>query len=441
MLRNTLFLIGCVLPCLGLAGPAAAQEDASRPLMTLDDALRLAYENNVAIRMARNEAAIAANDHSIGNAGFLPSVSLSAQQSRRSIGGFSNGSEGFGTANSFDLAMNVNATLFDGFGQFAAYDRLASQQEYAALAADHTVEATLADVVVGYFDLVRLQEQVEVLRETVALSEERLRIAELRRDVGTASELEARRARVDLNADRAALLRQELALANARTSFTQLLAYDGFDYRVADTIHVDRSLRPEELRATAPAQNKTLRVARQARETATLTRRELRTEWFPTVSLQAGYAFNELPREMGLPVNRPAGFSYGLAATWSMFDGFDRRRRLQNADLRLRNSDLAVQEAATQLDARFDNAALTYRNSLELVDLERENVSLAALNVEVALERFRQGTITSIELREVQTALAGTESRFINAQFEAKRAEVELRQLSGTLQARYPASR
>ena len=65
--------------------------------------------------------------------------------------------------------------------------------------------------------------------------------------------------------------------------------------------------------------------------------------------------------------------------------------------------------------------------------LEEESLTLARQNVDIALERFRLGTITSVELREVQEQLTQAQSRLLLAQFEAKRAETELLRLSGRL--------
>src|SRR5690606_14893000 len=211
-----------------MVGAAVAQ-----PELSLSEAIRLARENNYAIRIADNDVRMAENDYSIGNAGFLPTLSLNANQSRRAFGNFSDDGGSFATASTVDLSMDLSTTIFDGGGRFATYRRLGSELELIERSAERTMASVLADVVVAYYDLVRRQQQLEVLRDAVEVSEERHRIAELRRDLGSASELEVRRARVDLNADRAELLRQEVELANAKASFKRLLARDGdFDFTV-----------------------------------------------------------------------------------------------------------------------------------------------------------------------------------------------------------------
>ncbi len=408
----------------------------AQPVLTLEDAVRATLEHNFEVRMARNDARIAANDYSLGNAGFLPSISMRAQQSRRTYGRDTGDSANpvFNSVNTVDVGMNLSTTLFDGFRQFTAYQRLESQMELAELGADWTTENTVAGVVTAYYDLVRQQEQIEVMQEAVDISEERVEIAELRRDLGSGSELDVRRARVDLNADRAALLRQRVSLTNAKAEFNRLLGRDiGLDYVVADSIRIEEPLALDALRTSSLQNNKTLAVVRQGEETAQLARREVQSEWFPSIGLTAGYAFNELTQELGMLASQPPGLSYGLTANIPLFDGFNRRRRRANADLRLRNAELAVAETNIALETRLENAHQNLRFSLELVDLERENVSLAKLNLEVALERFRLGTITSVDLREVQSALTNAEGRFITAQFEAARAQTQLLQISGTL--------
>ena len=427
----------CLFSLVFILSPCAGSVVVhAQSLLTLEEAVGTALERNYTIRISRNDARSAANDYSLGNAGFLPSVSLSAQQSRRTFGRDSGNEAGpvFGSVNTVDLGMNLSTTLFDGFGQFATYQWLESQMDLAELRADQTTETTVAGVVISYYDLVRQQQQIEVFEEAVEISQERVEIAQMRNDLGSASELEVRQARVDLNADRATLLRQRVSLTNAKAEFNRLLASDaGLDYIVADTIHVLRNLSIDDLRESTAHSNKTLAVVRESEESALLARREIRSEWFPTLDLTAGYAFNDLSQEIGVIASRPPGLSYGLTATVDLFDGFNRRRRRENADLQVRSAELALADAQIAVESQLENSYQNFQFSLELIDLERENMGLAQLNLDVALERFRLGTITSVELRDVQSALTNAESRFITAQYEAARAQTELLQLSGLL--------
>ncbi len=421
-----------VLIFFGFTSPAHGQLNEQAPLLSLEEAIRIAQENNYAVRIARNEAEIARNNYTIGNAGYLPSVGLTAQNSQSAL--LRTRNDGFGSQNSVDMAAGLSMTLFDGMARPARYRRLEALSEHGAANAERIAEATLADVITLYYNVVRQQQQLAVQREAVAISEERVRIAELRRDLGSASELEVRRARVDLNADRAALLREETALLGTKAALNQILGReDNPEFRATDDIFVTRGLSLPALEQTALQQNKALRQAEQQRTVAEFSRQEVRAEWFPRLDLQVGYVFNDLTGDIGLPVTRPGGFSYGLTASFDLFDGFNRSRRMQNAQLDIQNTQLAIDDTRISIQTELEQAFQAYENSLALIDLEEENAALAQQNVEVALEQFELGTITSVELREVQTALLDANSRLVTARFEAKQAEIDLLHLSGQL--------
>jgi outer membrane protein TolC len=122
-----------------------------------------------------------------------------------------------------------------------------------------------------------------------------------------------------------------------------------------------------------------------------------------------------------------------VSLTFDLFDGFNRWRRQQNAEIRTTNAQFAVEDVRSQLVTALTSAYDRYRNRLRLVELERQNRAAVQANVDVALKQFELGTITSVELREVQEQFIEAESRLLTAQFEAKQAEVELLRLSGRL--------
>ncbi len=244
-----------------------------------------------------------------------------------------------------------------------------------------------------------------------------------------------RLALVDLNADRAALLRQENALAQSKAFLNRLLDRTGDDYRVADSIEVDTTLDRAALEATALAQAPDLRAAEASTEASEEDRVAVRREIWPRVDLTAGYVFDQVTDPIGLTPGQAGGFTYGLTATFDLFDGFDRQRRLDNAALRVQQQEEALGQTRTALLTGLESAYAVYERSLVLVELEEENAEAARQNVNVALERFRLGVSTSLELREVQRALTDAQSRLIAAVFEAKQAEVELLTLSGRLVA------
>lgn len=426
---------------------AHAQASASDTL-GVDAAVQQALDNNFQAEIARRQETVAENNYSVGNAGFLPRLTVDggydATVSNTTQQFVDQPEESIEGATSENRAANASLrwTVFDGLGRLATYDRLGAEAAQQQAATQEEVDVVVANVIESYYDVARQQRQLQVFREAVAISRERLRITQTRREVGTASALQVRQARVDLNADSAEALRQTTELTNAKAELNRLLGRSeaSTGYTVTSTIDVDTSLAPEALREAATSESPALRQAQQARQAAEAVQREVRSDWFPSVDLTAGYGYSQLDSESGFLQRQTSNdVTYGVSLTFDLFDGMNRWRRQQNAELRAANAETAVEDVRARLSTELSSALKDYRNRLRLVDLQRDNLAQAAQNVDLALEQFEVGTITSVELREVQEQRIQAESQLLTAQFEAKQAEVELLRLSGQLQDRVEA--
>lgn len=443
---DTLFRLGLALLFFGgstlVSPPVQAQEIPDT--LRLDAAIQHALDNNLQARIARRQVDLAENNVSWGTAGFLPTLTGRARYStsvsssdQTFLGGQTQNTDG-ATTTETSAGVDVRWTVFDGLRPFATYDRLGAERDRQAAATTEEIEALVADVIDGYYDVARRQQQLEVLREAASISRERLRIVETRREVGSASDLAVRQARVDLNADSAAVLRQQTTLVTAKSRLSRLLDRSGqassVRFAVTPSIDVDTSLRYRPLQQVALQESPALDQARQALQAAQASTREARADFFPSVDLTAGYGYSQLDAESGFLQERTStDLTYGVSLTFDLFDGLTRWRETQNAEIRATNARLAVEDVRSHLTTELTSAYERYQNRLRLVDLERQTREAVRANVDVALRQFELGTITSVELREVQEQFIQAESRLLAAQYEAKQAEVELLRLSGQL--------
>ena len=426
--------------------PIQAQQPTSPDTLRLGAAIQRALDANPQAQIARQEADIAENNVSWGTAGFLPTLTGRAGYSesvsssdQTFLDGQTQNTDG-ATTTETSAGADLRWTVFDGLRPFATYDRLGAERDRQAAATNEEIEALVADVIDGYYDVARQQQQLDVLREALAISRERLRIVEVQREVGSASDLAVRQARVDLNADSAAVLRQQTELVTAKSRLNQLLGRSGdasVRYAVASSIDVDTSLGYRPLQQAALQKSPALEQARQASQAAQAATREARADFFPSVDLTAGYGYSQLDAESGFLQERTStDFTYGVSLSLELFDGLTRWREAQNAEIRATNARLAVEDVRTRLTTELTSVYERYQNRLRLLDLERQNLEAVRANVDVALRQFELGTITSVELREVQEQFIQAESRLLAAQYEAKQAEVELLRLSGQLLGR-----
>lgn len=441
-------IAGLVLSALSvfLALPAHAQQASAAvtpgDTLTLDRAVQQALASNFRIRIARNAATIAENNATLGNAGFLPVATADGRASQS----LANSTQEFGdtrqtqtgvVSTDYNAGAEVRWTVFDGFQRLATYDQLQAEQGRQSAQTMQQVEEEVAAVVVAYSDVARLQQQVAVFDEAVAISEERFRIARLRKDLGSASDLEVRQAQVDLNTDRADRLRVRADLSDARAQLAQRLGLDGLNAQglaVSEEAEIATGLEEERVQAVAERQSPAVVQARRAVDVAEQDVAIARGDWFPALDLFGGYSYARTEGGAGfLRFSEVSQFQYGASLVFTVFDGFNRSRRQENARVRVRTAEFALSDTRAQVAANITGAYERYATRLQVLELEQENLGAAAANVDIALERFRLGTITSVELREVQEQRIRAESRLLDARFEAKRAETELLRLSGQL--------
>jgi outer membrane protein TolC len=244
-------------------------------------------------------------------------------------------------------------------------------------------------------------------------------------------------ARSDLSEDHAAYIRETNTLTEAKISLNQLLGRQpGEEFKVVSEISVNRTLAKEQLYKNLIEQNTELAIARAEEDISELELREIQGERYPEISFSSGYSFNRNESGGGFfSFNETVGFSYGLTARVPIFNGFNINRRVQNAKIDQKNAEISRQQERLRIESNFESAYRAYSNAIELVDLEEENYQNAEETLDIALERFRLGSISSLEFREAQTTFLQAENRLINAKYEAKIAETELLQLSGNIDA------
>src|SRR5690606_28193011 len=321
-LPDSLRLYGDTL-AVRFALPDAAPPPGARRL-SLEEAVRLALAQNPDLRIGLLEAERAAGDVTLGNAGYLPtldadgSLSGSGTQGLFDAGADSSRSSGSGSGSpACSAGVTLGYTVFDA-RRAATYRRLQLEAERFALPAEAQAEALAFAVTAAYLDVLRQERLVDALVEAVGVSKDRLRIAQARVGIGVGAEVDAALALSDLNADRAALLRQQLALAQTRAALGALLALDDPE-AVATTDSLALGPPPDLARLSAEVvvSNRGLQALEVAEAVAEAAAEEVRGEYLPTVRAQVGAGFSTFDRGL-FPALEPVGgldLRYGLTVS------------------------------------------------------------------------------------------------------------------------------
>lgn len=410
---------------------------------TLKSCLETGLEKNYSIRMVRNEEQISKNNATLGNAGYLPTLDLSAgfsgnindtETEARSTG------EKTKTSGVFDktlnAGLNLNWTIFDGFKIQANYARLKELEQQGETQTRIAIEDFIAELTAEYYNYIQQEIRLKNFRYAMSLSKERLRIVEERYIVGNFSRLDLQQARVDYNADRAQYMKQQESVKTSRIRLNELMANDDMTQSITvndSIIDLNTLLSFDELWQSTLNNNASLLKSEQSKKIAALDMKAVKSRNYPYLRLNAGYGYTFNKYEISATSRRDnLGLNFGVTMGFNIFDG-NRRREIKNARIAIENAQLQQDDLRQALKADLSNLWQAYQNNIEMLKLERENLIAAVENHEIASERYMLGNLSGIEMREAQKSLLDAEERILTAEYDTKICEISLLQLSGKI--------
>ena len=413
----------------------------AQEILTPENAVKIALQNNFDIKLSKNNLKIDKTNLAIGNAGMLPKLTAIINDNN-SIQNSSQTRQD-GTVVELDNAKNISLnygigldwTIFDGLKMFAKYDQLKEIKKLGEANLKLTIITKISEVYTIYYDLVQQQQLLAFLDTTIVISNQRLTLAQNRFIIGKVSKLEVLNAQVDLNTDITLLLKQKEIFANTKILLNQILNRNlKLDYKVIEDIIVNRKLDVNELSTLVEKQNPQLKSQIINKKIKELQLKQIKGNKLPILTLNSGYNFSETQSSLGFTTQASAkGLNYGFSASMNIFDGFSQNRNEKIAKIQIENSIIAIEQQNLALNAQLAISFQSYLTNLQLIDLEQKNQEIAKQNLDITLDKFKIGIITTLEFRTAQLNYINSKVRYNNAQFQTKLSEIDLKELAGSL--------
>ena len=417
-----------------------------------EEALELVLENNFGIKVSKNTTEIVKNNSSILNSGYLPSLSISS-------GGNYTGSDteiAFPgqfddqgnplpnrvfedqEAQRFNAGLNLNYTLFDGLGRRYTYKRLKEEYALSELQLRETIEFTTLQLFEVYFNIAQLTESQKISQETLDISKERLRRAEVAFIHGQGNKLSVLNAQVDVTNDSINLIQVNQQLGNTKRDLNLLMNQPiNQDFDVGLDVSFVNSLQIESWLETAEQFNIELLKQKSNSQINAYDIKINQSGYLPTVGLIGSYGWNlnKSPATAFFPGTNNTTYSLGIGASlsWNIFDGGRTLTRVKNAKLSFNNQELIQQETKMSFERDLENALQNSINTKEIFEIQNKQVETATYNFERSEEQYRLGSITAIEFRQAQINLANAQNQRTIAKYRAKLSELQLIQITGQL--------
>jgi outer membrane protein len=446
----------------GTARSLAAQEtpvstelpsDGARPI-TLDEAVQLAHRNSPLAVQARGQERTARAAVRSAYAAFIPSLDVSAGNTRR----FNSGETVISTSGerqtvearpTYNTGLSLGVTLFDGGRRF--FDIGASRAGVAAAEAnDVSQRFRLAlDVSQQFYAAVAARESEAAARAQLGQAEQQLRASVTRLAAGAATLSDSLRSVIAVGNARLALItaRNDLNVANA--ALTRLVGSEDLVTAALDDTSTQAFVVPADtaqlfaLAQDGPA----IRQAEANLAAARADRRSARAPYLPTISASYSRSGSGVDSRFGSgnavyacpSANDPdrvcESYAYNGSLSFNLryplFNQLAREEQVVRADVA---EDVA---RATLRDARLQarQSLVQYLGALQTaqqrVTIQGASVAAAEEDLRVQQQRYELGASTLLDVLTSQTQLDQARAELIAARLDYRVARAQIEALIG----------
>ena len=447
--------LGVTMGLCFMSGHTRAQSDGVAESLSREQAVSLALDRHYGIQVAKSNQALAELGDDWGAAGALPQLGVSLGAGSSVNDQTDNPSTFLPIATqstSLSPGAQLQWTLFDGMGMFAAKDRLGVVASQAEGNVELLVEATVQAVLNAY-DAVLVQEKsAEVLQEAMALTRQRLVRIDAAVAVGSAGTFDRLQFENALLNDSTALLRQMSAVRSARRNLNLVLVQDEARlWTLTSSLEAPSSAGDlAALQAQVLGNNLTLNNAVLAQELAEVGVRQARARLYPVLGLTANWGNNRgasgtnsiipdsaffNPYRNGDVTTNVSNYGATLTLNFNLFNGGATKRAIQQAQIQVDMAGLEKDRLEAEARHALAQAWDARRTATAVHNMAVQRTKNARLSAEIGSSRYRDGALNALDFRALDVAVLQAEASELAARQEWSMAHWEVLRLIGGLRA------
>ena len=297
------------------------------------------------------------------------------------------------------------------------------------------IQNTIAAVMTRYYDVVRQQDFVKTIQQSIAASEKRIEILNIRKESGLANSADLLQAKIDLNALQQGLQTQQLVIDQTKTDLLNLIFMKPADAAIVikDTILVDKGIVLDSIRRYMPTNPSLLAASQQIKVNEWL-EKETAALRYPTLRANTGYNFTSNKSAAGFALlNQSFGPFVGLNLGIPIYNGGVSKKQQQIANINTRNARLQYDNMLLDMETGIVRTYQSYKSNLQQLQTEISNYQLSLELLNLVLNKFALGQSTILDVKQAQVSFENEGFRLVNLSYAAKVAEIELNRIAGKL--------
>lgn len=423
-----------IVIALLVSGILQAQESLS-----LSEAIALGLEQNYDLKVIRNSEDISAINNTWGNTSLMPTLDFSASAR-----------ENFNYNNSEDYReqtivpeVSLNWVIFNGFSakiSKAKFEELEQQSQGNTVV---LVENTVQDIILAYNNCLLQVELLNVFEELAKLSEDRYRRAEDSKALGAGTTYASLQAKTSWLEDQSNFLQQKVTQENAVRTLNYSLGVTGDpQWEFSSALGLDTAIyNLEDLSVKLKSNNHTLKNQYLYQSLLAKETQLAKSDYFPTLSLNSGvnnsdYLKNYQGSTTTIDQNSTNAY-VGLTLSWSIFNGGTRKRGVEIAKINEETAQVQTDQMMHSLDNQLIQMYSTYNVNKAILNLSKEQIDAARLNMEMSEEKLRSGSINSFNYRDVQITYMNAAISQLRAYYSLIQSHTDLLRITGGIVDEY----
>jgi len=432
-----MFLVVSMVMILS-AGSVLAQAGS----LTLDDCIELALQKRASIIAARGAESLAKAGQRNALGAFLPRVSASYDYYKSKQRDQTTQFEGFPEVEQPDqdgdgtsVSLSGSMTLFD-LSNFFNYASARADRAGARLDVIDSEQDLIYAVKLAYYAYLANVENVEVKEESLAKSDELLKLANSRYELGAASLSDVLKQKVQWGNDKLALLRARNAVVTSKANLAYTIGIDPMQEVEFSSDYVIRELggTVDEVLEFGLTHEPGLLAAQKRVDAAKHSTRAGYANYLPTLGGYARYTVSDGSSGDTLLFNFSSKTTtYGFSASWTIFDGFYREGIVTSAKVRLNNARANLADNRNYLIQAIKSAYFEIEQQKQAKDVAAENVDAAQEDLKITQEKYNLGAATILDLLDAQVSVKQALASQIQTDFDLNLAVAQLENAMGKM--------
>jgi outer membrane protein len=419
-------------------GAAIAQTFADARPISLDEAVRLAQQNQPSVVQARNSIRTSESTIRTTLFGYLPQLSISSSASQRGGTTIVQGVPLPFSGNPWSYSQGLqfgSVVVFDGLQRWNNFRTAQANRDAAEVNVTAQNYAVALNVKTAYYNVLTALEQRAAALRQQEQAQQQLRVATAKMNAGSATRTDSLSAAIAVGQARQAILNAENSVRNANAQLTRYVATAFTVTAVADTSEITPIDTDEATLLQMAIAGPAVTSATAALAAAQAGRRASWALYLPTLSVSGSYGKTP-PTSANFRFGGGEGASttsqnLSFSLNFPIWDRYSReaqqvtaRVNLENAEANLRDQKFLAQQNLTTYMNNFRTAMLS-------IELNKLQIASAEENLRVVQQQYNLGTKQLLDLLTAQTSLDNSRATLIQSRQTARLAKANIESLIG----------